>query len=70
MTEEHHYTLCPERNRTASILAAVNKVARGYMFTDGSCCCSSFLANCPCDQTADHCRVKSIPVLRTYVWHE
>jgi len=32
---------------------------------------SSFLGNRPtCDQTANRRRIKSILVLRTYVWHE
>jgi len=49
-------------------LAAGNKFARGYMFYRRF---FFFLANRPTyDQTADRRRVKSIPVLRTYVWHE
>jgi len=53
-------------NAFVQFLAAGNKVARGYMFY--RLFFFSFLANrSTCDQTADRRRVKSIPVLRTYV---
>jgi len=50
-------------------LAAGKTLPEALCFTAGST--SSFLASRPtCDKTADRRRVKSILVLRTYVWHE
>jgi len=47
------------------ILAAGKTLPEAICFTGSS----SFSAKRPaCDQTADRRRVKSIPVLRTYVW--
>jgi len=50
-----------------SFLVAGKTLPEAICFTAGS----SFLANRPmCDKTADRRQIKSIPVLRAYVWHE
>jgi len=51
----------------ASLFSRRQNFAGGYMFYRQF----FFLVNRPtCDQTANRRRVESIPVLRTYVWHE